>query len=129
MAKKSAFAGSGKTAAKIREKQEKQRAAVDAEAQNHQPMLRAMVWYKEEHYDTLLELFDDADQLPKSYQDWLLRAEEKKNEVEALGDQVLKVFIDPETFPEWCEKKQLPKDAASRSQLALEVAQANSFSL
>jgi len=126
MAKKSAFAGSGKTAAKIQEKQQK---TEQAAAQKHQPMLRAMVWYKEEDYETLLGLFDDTELLPKTFSDWKKRAEDKKEEVEAAGDQVLKVFIDPETFPGWCESKNLPMDANSRSQLAIEVAQANSFAV
>ena len=123
MTKKKALAGSGKTATKMKEKQ------AGSEETSHQPMLQAMVWYKEEHYQQLLGLFDDAQLLPPSYDQWLVRAEEKKAEVEAAGDQVIKVFIDPETFPEWCAKKNLPRDANSRAELALEVAQAHSFSL
>ncbi len=92
-------------------------------------MLQALVWYKEEHYSELRAMFDDAELLPLTYQHWLARAEEKKAEVEAAGDQVIKVFIDPVTFPEWCEKRKLPKDANARAQLAIEVAQAGSFSL
>ncbi|PHR25257.1 MAG: hypothetical protein COA36_14300 [Desulfotalea sp.] len=98
-------------------------------AQNHQPMLRALVWYKEEDYETLLTIFDDVKLLPRTFADWFARAEEKRIELETAGDQVIKVFIDPETFPEWCASKNLPKDAKSRSQLALEVVQANNFSL
>jgi hypothetical protein len=98
-------------------------------APDHQPMIQAMVWYKEEHWDILIAMFSDADLLPKSYSDWLVRAEEKKKEVQDDGDIVIKVFIDPETFPEWCKKKGLPMDAEARSQLALEVAQDQSFSL
>jgi hypothetical protein len=123
MTKKKALAGSGKTATKMKEKQ------AGSEETSHQPMLQAMVWYKEEHYQQLLGIFDDALLLPPSYDQWLVRAEEKKAEVEAAGDQVIKVFIDPETFPEWCAKKNLPRDANSRAELALEVAQAHSFSL
>lgn len=126
MTKKNAIAGSGKTAAKIQEKQQK---AAQAATEKHQPMLRAMVWYKEEDYELLLTIFDDTELLPRTFADWSKRAEEKKDEVEAEGDQVMKVFIDPETFPDWCASKNLPKDANSRSQLALEVAQANSFGL
>jgi hypothetical protein len=125
MTKKNAQAGAGKTAAKIQEKRQK----AAASAKPHQPMLKAMVWYKEEDYETLLTLFDDAELLPRTFADWHARAEEKKTEVEAAGDQVIKVFIDPETFPQWCADKNMAKDATSRSQLALEVAQANSFSL
>lgn len=123
MAKKNVFSGSGKTAARIKKKQETR------EKPQSQPMIRAMVWYKKEHYQKLLSIFDDAELLPVSFEDWLTRAEEKKAEVEASGDQVIKVFIDPETFPEWCTRKNLSKDANARSQLALEVAQAQSFTL
>lgn len=123
MTKKKALAGSGKTVAKLKEKQ------VPREAPARSPMLKAMVWYKEEHYRPLLAIFDDAELLPPTYEEWRVRAEEKKTEVEAAGDQVLKVFIDPDTFSEWCDKKNLPKDANSRTELALEVAQARSFSL
>jgi len=94
-----------------------------------QPMLRAMVWYKEENYQQLLAIFDDAHLLPPTFEDWQRRAEEKKNEVLAGGDRVIKVFIDPETFPEWCALKKLSKDANARSQLALEVAQSQTFTL
>jgi hypothetical protein len=124
MTKKKALAGSGKTVAKMKEKK-----AGKDEPTQQPPMLQAMVWYKEEHYQELLSLFDDAELLPSTYADWLVRAEEKRAEVEAAGDQVMKVFIDPETFAEWCEKKHLPKDANARAELALEVAQARSFSL
>ena len=126
MTKKNALAGSAKTAARIKEKQQRQ---TTPESPAHQPSLQAMVWYQEEHYPALLAIFDDRHLLPPSYRDWLLRAEEKKAEVEARGDQVIKVYIDPETFPEWCEKKNLAKDANARAELALEVAQARSFSL
>jgi len=94
-----------------------------------QPMLRAMVWYKEEHFEQLLAIFDDAHLIPPTYKEWLVRAETKKDEVTATGDRVIKVFIDPVTFPEWCAEKNLKKDANARSQLAIEVAQAQSFSL
>jgi hypothetical protein len=123
MVKKKTLAGSGRTVAKLKEKQARKQQPA------RQATLQAMVWYKEEHYEQLLSMFDDAELLPLTYQDWLVRAEEKKAEVEAAGDQVIKVFIDPETFSEWCEKKELLKDANARSQLAIEVAQAQSFRL
>ena len=117
-------AGSGRTVARLKEKQARKQ-----ERAARQPMLQAMVWYKEEHYNELLGLFDDADLLPLTYEDWLTRAEEKKEEVEEAGDQVIKVFIDPLTFPSWCKERGLLKDADARSQLAIEVAQAQSFRL
>lgn len=96
---------------------------------DRQPSVQAMVWYREEDWARLKEIFADGDLLPKSYADWLVRAEKMKKEAEAAGDAVIKVFIDPETFPAWCESKGIAMNSEARSQLAIEVAQAQSFSL
>jgi len=96
---------------------------------NHQPSIQALVWYKKEHWETLREMFVDSDLLPTKYEDWLQRAEAMKAQVEGAGDTVVKVHIDPETFPQWCEEKNLPMNSEARSQLAIEVVQAQSFSL
>ena len=117
--------GSGKTVAKLKKKRENRPGPAPAS----DPALQAMVWYKEEHYPQLLSIFNDAELLPPLYADWLCRAEEKKAAAEAAGDQVIKVFIDPETFPRWCAEKKLQMDAEARTRLALEVAQAQSFTL
>lgn len=103
--------------------------AVAPNAAPAQPMIQAMVWYKEEHWETLKTLFTDADRLPQTYGDWLRRAEEMKSQIQAAGDIVIKVYIDPETFPAWCRHKGLAMDAEARSQLAIEVAQSQSFSI
>ncbi len=88
-----------------------------------------MVWYREEHWATLKQMFDDGDLLPASFADWLARAEKMKADAESAGDAVIKVYIDPQTFPQWCASKGLPMNSEARSQLAIEVAQAQSFSL
>ncbi|HIP83792.1 MAG TPA: hypothetical protein EYH19_09575 [Desulfocapsa sulfexigens] len=94
---------------------------------NQEPTIQAMVWYKEEHWDTLIKLFADSHLLPKSYSDWLLKAEEMVKKVEASGDLVMKVFIDPETFPAWCKEKGKEMDMHARTELAIEVATQQSF--
>lgn len=94
-----------------------------------QPSVQAMVWYKEEHWDTLKQMFVDGDRLPPTYEEWHRRAEEMKEQAQAAGDAVIKVFIDPETFPEWCKQKGVEMDSEARSQLAIEVAQEQSFAL
>ena len=96
---------------------------------HHQPSVQALVWYKKEHWDTLKEMFTDGDRLPPTFEEWERRAEELKEQVQAAGDAVIKVYIDPETFPAWCRKKGLPMNSEARSELAIEVAQQQSFSL
>jgi len=125
MTKKKTASGSGKTVARLKKKQEEKVAMQPA----REPEIQVLVWYKEEDYGTLRAMFADGDQLPPTYSDWLERAEEKKRQGEEEGDQVVKVFIDPETFPKWCEVKNLPMDANSRSQLAIEIVQARALQL
>ena len=97
------------------------------EKTRQQPTLQALVWYKEEHYKELLELFPDRDRMPRTYQDWLVRAEELVRSIQAEGDTVVKVFIDPVTFPEWCRKKGVEPDAEARTRMAIEYATRQSF--
>jgi hypothetical protein len=122
MSNKKSLKGAGKTATRIKESQ-------TAKEIGHEPCLQAMVWYRQEHYPELLALFSDAALLPPTYSAWLSRAEAKKAEVEAAGDQVIKVYIEPEYFGQWCREKNLPTDAESRTRLAIEVAQMQTFNL
>ena len=94
-----------------------------------QPSVQAMVWYKEEDWLTLKKMFVDGERLPESYQDWLSRAEDMKKQAQDAGDIVIKVYIDPQTFPEWCAQKGVAMDSEARSQLAIEVAQTQSFGI
>jgi hypothetical protein len=59
-------------------------------------------WIKEEDYPVLLQLFDDGDKMPPSWKEWLKMAEEMEHGLKAYGHVVLRVYIDPATFPEWC---------------------------
>jgi hypothetical protein len=59
-------------------------------------------WIKEEDYPALLQLFDDGDKMPPSWKEWLKMAEEMEQGLKAYGHVVLRVFIDPATFPDWC---------------------------
>ncbi|MCK5071692.1 MAG: hypothetical protein KAR01_14155 [Desulfocapsa sp.] len=94
---------------------------------NQGPAIQAMVWYKEDDWDPLMELFTDTHLLPKSYADWLPRAEEMVKKVEGSGDLVMKVYIDPETFPAWCKEKGREMNSDARAELAIEVATQQSF--
>ena len=95
----------------------------------HEPEIQAMVWYKEEDWNRLMNLFSDAHLLPKSFDEWQARAEEMLKKVEGSGDVVMKVFIDPETFPAWCKEKGREMDSNARAELAIEVATEQSFRL
>jgi hypothetical protein len=60
-------------------------------------------WIEEADYPTALALFEDGATLPRSWAEWVKMAEEMKKGLEAYGHPVMKVRIDPATFPAWCE--------------------------
>ena len=93
----------------------------------HQPMIQALVWYKEEDWEELMAMFPDRDRMPKSFDDWQDRAEELLQQVQDSGDIAIKVFIDPVTFPEWCRLNDRELDAAARTDMAIEIATKQSF--
>jgi hypothetical protein len=59
-------------------------------------------WIQEEDYPALLEIFEDGDKMPPNWKEWLKIAEEMERGLTAYGHVVLRVRIDPKTFPEWC---------------------------
>ena len=59
-------------------------------------------WIEEADYPALLKIFDDGDTLPRAFKDWLKMAEEMEKGLKAYGHPVMRVRIDPVTFPIWC---------------------------
>ncbi len=59
-------------------------------------------WIKEEDYPALLAIFDDGPRMPPAWKEWLKMAEEMEKGLKAYGHVVLRVPIDPKTFPAWC---------------------------
>src|SRR5258708_3381040 len=59
-------------------------------------------WIKEEDYPALLKIFDDGNRMPRTWKEWLKIAEEMERGLNAYGHVVMRVHIDPKTFPDWC---------------------------
>ncbi len=59
-------------------------------------------WIREENYPALLEIFDDGNKMPRTWKEWLKIAGEMERGLKAYGHPVLRVYIDPDTFPDWC---------------------------
>jgi hypothetical protein len=60
-------------------------------------------WIEEADYAAARAMFEDGDTLPSSWAAWRKTAEEMKKGLEAYGHPVMKVRIDPATFPAWCD--------------------------
>jgi len=59
-------------------------------------------WIDEEDYAPLLTIFEDGNTLPHTWREWLKMAEEMERGLKAYGHPVMRVRIDPRTFPIWC---------------------------
>jgi hypothetical protein len=59
-------------------------------------------WIEEADYASALKIFDDGNVLPRTWKGWLKIAEEMEKGLKAYGHPVMRVRIDPSTFPAWC---------------------------
>jgi DNA-binding helix-hairpin-helix protein with protein kinase domain len=49
-----------------------------------------------------LRVFDDGNKMRPTWKEWLMTAEEMERGLKAYGHPVMRVYIDPGTFPNWC---------------------------
>ena len=89
------------------------------------PVVAGLAWYRREDYPKLLSIFDDADSLPPSYDEWLEKAKDIESDLIIRGHRVIRATIDPETFPAWCAAKGLKPDASARTRFGVEEAEAS----
>ena len=66
------------------------------------PPAVGVYWIREEDYPAVRDVLIDGGKLPRAWKDWLKMAEEMEQGLKAYGHVVLRVTIDPKTFPEWC---------------------------
>jgi hypothetical protein len=66
------------------------------------PPAVGVFWIEEADYLSTLKLFDDGNTLPRSWPAWRKMAEEMEQGLKAYGHPVMRVRIDPATFPGWC---------------------------
>jgi hypothetical protein len=87
-------------------------------------MLLGVTWYRgKEDYDRLKAMAKDGEVLPDTYEEWLRKAEEVSGQMALRGFTVVKVYLDPETFPAWCEANGYEMDGAARSRYGTEFAE------
>lgn len=81
----------------------------------------AMAWFRREDWDRLLAIFDDPQVMPATYDQWLEKAEAGFRYHKSRGAVVEKIYIDPQTFPDWCQRRGLRVDADARVTFAIET--------
>jgi len=80
-----------------------------------------MVWYRFEDYDAIRRIMADRHKLPATFSEWRMKAEQKEKLERRNGKFVLRVFIDPETFPDWCRARGLDIDAQARHRFTVDT--------
>jgi len=60
-------------------------------------------WIEEADYPAMLRISDDGNTMPRTWTEWRKMAEEMEKGLKAYGHPVLRVRIDPNTFPAWCK--------------------------
>ena len=78
-------------------------------------------WVKEEDYAALIQVFDDGDKMPRTWTEWLTMAEEMERGLKAYGHLVMRVHIDPNTFPAWCAANGTTPGREGRKKLVAEA--------
>jgi len=81
-----------------------------------------IAWYRPEDYLSLKAMLRDSEVLPDTYRDWLKNATALYVQLTREGLTVVKAYIDPEEFPEWCNAKEMHMDTRARTLYANECA-------
>ena len=77
-----------------------------------------IVWYRNEEDFRAAQVMFGKDTLPHTYEEWLERAVKALEEYASEGQQVVKAYLDPKTFPEWCSTNGAKLDRHARSTYA-----------
>jgi hypothetical protein len=79
-------------------------------------------WYREQDYERLVALFNDGSKLPATFSQWQAKAQGLHDHLTSKGSVVVKAYIDPDTFPEWCRTHGHEMDAQARMAFGNECA-------
>jgi uncharacterized membrane protein len=81
-----------------------------------------MVWYELEDYPRIQAVMEDGDRLPATYSQWRLNAEQGENQMRRKGHLVVRAYVRPDEFIEWCRLGGKELNAQGRLDFANEVA-------
>jgi len=79
-------------------------------------------WCRQKDYDAFCAIFEDRRDLPVSWYEFVQRAHEAEKLQRAQGGVAERVFIDPNTFPNWCAENGYRANANARATFANRIA-------
>ncbi len=75
-----------------------------------------IAWYKDEAtYRRARAVFDDAQNMPATYEDWKTLVKRELALIRESGNTAIRADIDPETLPAWCASRGYKADAQGRT--------------
>ena len=81
-----------------------------------------MAWFNESDYAGILDIMEDAANLPKTYEAWEKIARKRESELKGDGHVVVRAIIHPKAFAGWCAVRGLHIDANARTTFANDYA-------
>ena len=78
-------------------------------------------WINEGDYLALVKIFPDGNRMPRTWAERLKIAEEMESGLKAYGHVVMRVHIDPNTFPDWCTAHGTSPGNAGRKKFVAEA--------
>lgn len=79
-----------------------------------------IAWYRREDYQKIRAVMADPDKLPATFDKWFYSANKFARGLEARGQIVERVYLDPDEFAEWCQRRGMNIDAKARMTFANE---------
>lgn len=72
-------------------------------------------------YPRLLAIFEDAGEMHDTWEEWEASGKKVEERLKAQGHVVERVYIDPDTFPDWCRKAGVGIVGSARSRFSAET--------
>ena len=81
-------------------------------------IVAGIAWFRADQWQLLRSLSTDADELEKTYEEWVAIAEKAVQDLARQGVFARKVDVDVNELQRWCSAQKRPLDSSARAQYA-----------
>jgi hypothetical protein len=85
---------------------------------DYHPRAAGLPWVRKEDYAAFLRICEDAHGLPTTWEKFIEFSEKAEKGFQTDGMIVERVYIDPETFPDWCRRNGVGVNSQGRMRFA-----------
>jgi hypothetical protein len=80
----------------------------------------ALPRFQREHWSRWLQIADDRDVWPATFDDWQREAVDRAARLSRAGLEIVWIDLEPESLSAWCQSRGYSNDAESRNRFAAE---------